>query len=164
MLERIKELRLELMQLEKELADYAQTSTSIEESCEALLQMNLAKRDFGYVYDSFSRLVAEAMGSVQSIALSNGAEIEKKSAYDRKTWQHKELARAVADKLVKMSIDMDTGEVVMSPEQIAESMLTYCAPSYWRVKELTSIGINADSYCETGELKTSIIVRKGDNE
>jgi hypothetical protein len=34
-------------------------------------------------------------------------------------------------------------------------------PSYWRIKELSAIGINADNYCEVDEPKTSIIVRKG---
>jgi len=55
---------------------------------------------------------------------------------------------------------MDTGEVLKSPREIAMDMVTYCAPSYWRVKELNKIGINPDNYCEVGELKTSIIVRK----
>jgi hypothetical protein len=42
-------------------------------------------------------------------------------------------------------------------------MLAYCAPSYWRIKELNKIGLNADNFSETGELKTSIIVRKPKN-
>jgi hypothetical protein len=43
-------------------------------------------------------------------------------------------------------------------------MLNYCAPSYWKIKELQKLGINADNYCEVGQLKTSIIVRKGENQ
>jgi hypothetical protein len=164
MLERIVALRDEFMRLEEELRNYATQTPEVEKACEVLLQLNLAKRDFSSTYDVFAMLISEIMGNSQNISLPNGAQIEKKSAYDRKTWQHKELANAVADKLVKMSVDMDTGEVLMTPEQIAQSMLTYCAPSYWRVKELNSIGINADNYCESGELKTSIIVRKGDNQ
>ena len=39
-------------------------------------------------------------------------------------------------------------------------LLDYLQPSYWRIKELSKLGINADQYCEVGELKTSIIVRK----
>ena len=164
MLEKIVSLRDSFLQLEQELRDYMSQNPEVEKACEVLLQMNLAKRDFGSTYDVLAMLVGEMIKGSEVISLPNGAQIEKKSAYDRKTWQHKELANAVAEKLVKMSIDMDTGEVLMSPEQIAQSMLTYCAPSYWRVKELNSIGINADNYCETGDLKTSIIVRKGDSQ
>jgi hypothetical protein len=39
-------------------------------------------------------------------------------------------------------------------------MLDYCAPSYWRVKELAKIGINADKFCDVSESKESIIVRR----
>jgi hypothetical protein len=39
-------------------------------------------------------------------------------------------------------------------------MLDFVQPSYWRVKELAKFGINADNYCEVGDYKTNIIVRK----
>jgi hypothetical protein len=42
-------------------------------------------------------------------------------------------------------------------------LLDYLQPSYWRVGELSKIGLNADNYCETGEPKVSLIVRKGKN-
>jgi hypothetical protein len=58
---------------------------------------------------------------------------------------------------------MDTGEVTKSTRQIALEILDYCAPSYWRIKELGKIGVNPDNYCEVGELKTSLIVRKSKN-
>lgn len=116
------------------------------------------------VYDSFSAKFGEMMAGESVVSLEGNAIIEKKSSYERKAWQHKDLARAVIDRLSQMSVDMDTGEIVKSPEEIAMDLLTYCAPSYWRVKELNNIGINPDMYCETGQLKTSIIVRKGDNQ
>jgi hypothetical protein len=55
---------------------------------------------------------------------------------------------------------MDKGEVIMKSIEIAMKRLDYVLPSYWRIKELSKLGINADQYCEVGELKTSIIVRK----
>jgi hypothetical protein len=55
---------------------------------------------------------------------------------------------------------MSTGEVVLSTEDLLKKVLDYIQPSYWRVKELSKIGINADNYCEVGDYKTSIIVRK----
>jgi hypothetical protein len=59
-----------------------------------------------------------------------------------------------------LAIDMDTGEVVMSPQEVAERVLDYVQPSYWRIKKLAELGINADNYCELGEPKTSIAVRR----
>jgi hypothetical protein len=115
------------------------------------------------VYEQFANLFADIMGASDTLLLPDGTTIEKKSSYDRKGWKHLDLGSAVADRIVKMSVDMDTGEVTKSPKQIAEEMLTYCAPSYWRIKELNKIGINADSFSEVGELKTSIIVRKPKN-
>jgi uncharacterized protein YijF (DUF1287 family) len=38
-------------------------------------------------------------------------------------------------------------------------MLSYGAVSYWRVKNLSKIGLVADEYCDVGEPKTSLVVR-----
>jgi hypothetical protein len=61
---------------------------------------------------------------------------------------------------MESSVDLDTGEVLLSPQEIAVKMLDFVQPSYWRVKELAKFGINADNYCEVGDYKTNIIVRK----
>ena len=66
------------------------------------------------------------------------------------------------DRIQQSSIDMDTGEVVKSPKEMAMQMLDYLAPSYWRVGKLNEIGLNADLYCEPSEPKTSVIVRGGE--
>ena len=159
-------LRRAIVDLDKVVSEYIQSSPDQKECGDALLQLNLAKRDLSVVYDSLSKGFSDIMGDGQEsvIHLGNGALIEKKSAYDRRGWQHKEIASAVVDRLVQSAIDIDTGEVLKSPTQIALDLMTYCAPSYWRVKELSTLGINADNYCETGELKTNIIVRKGNKE
>jgi len=54
---------------------------------------------------------------------------------------------------------METGEVLKTPKEMVEQMIEFCGISYWRVKELSKIGINADNYCEVGEPKTNIIIR-----
>lgn len=159
-LEKIIELRMMIDSLEQELDKIDTFSMDVKDFCTLLVELNYAKRDLGYAYGRLENLVSKAMDSTENIALDNGATIEKKFSYDRKGWNHKSLASAVAQKIVQMSIDMDTGEVIKTPEQIAEEMLTYCAPSYWRIKELGKLGIVADRYCEVGELKASIIVRK----
>lgn len=163
----VNDFRKSILKLYDSLQEYQQDETlNPEVAGEILLQINLAKRDISTVYESFSKFFSDLMEKEQSILLnlSGGAIIEKKSSYDRKGWQHKELANVVVDRIIQSSVDMDTGEVLKSPKEIALDLLNYCAPSYWRIKELSAIGINADNYCESGELKTSIVVRKGDNQ
>jgi hypothetical protein len=147
-------------ELDMELMEYVDSSPDMIEACTLLAELNFLKRDLATAYDSLSFAMGRIMGNEQEVNLENGVQIEKTSSYERKGWKHKELGSAVADKLIRMSIDMDTGEVIKSPQDIALDMLTYCAPSYWRVKELNKIGINPDNYCDVGDLKTSIIVRK----
>jgi hypothetical protein len=163
-LEKIAELRVLIFNLEEEIMKTIDDGATLEEAGNMLLQLNLTKRDMGTAYDAVAHRFGQMMDMESAVPLAGNAIIEKKSSYERKAWQHKEIARAVISRLGQMSVDMDTGEVVKSPEEIAMDLMTYCAPSYWRIKELNSIGINPDMYCETGQLKTSIIVRKGDSE
>jgi hypothetical protein len=158
--ERIADVRQYIRDLERELDDYVKSQPSAEDACGVLYEMNMIKRDMSSVYDSLSTSVGQLI--TENVQLKNGGVIEKKSSYERRAWQHKDLASVVAQKLVRLSVDMDTGEIIKSPEEIAMQVLDYVQPSYWRVKELSSLGIDVDNYCETGVLKTSIIVRKGD--
>ena len=160
--ERIADIRQYILDLERELDDYIKSQPDVEDACGVLYEMNMIKRDMSSVYDSLSTSVGQLIADGKNVQLKNGGVIEKKSSYERRAWQHKDLASVVAQKLVRMSVDMDTGEIIKSPEEIAMQVLDYVQPSYWRVKELSSLGINVDNYCETGVLKTSIIVRKGD--
>lgn len=160
MIDKINAIKQMIAELDLEISEYIKSSPDVTQACEYLAEMNFLKRDFSFVYDTFSYAMIGVLGDSESVVLSSGVEIEKKSAYDRKGWDHKSLGNAVADKLIQMSVDMDTGEVLKTPHEIAVDLLTYCAPSYWRIKELNKIGINPDNYCEVGDLKTSIIVRK----
>jgi len=144
------------------LSKYLETSPDLAEAAEILAQLNVLKRDVAVVYDSFSGGVAKLMGNLGFIETASGAVVEKKSAVDRKKWMHAELASAVAQRLSEMSIDMDTGERIMTAEQMIQKLLDYAAVSYWRVGKLGELGINPDIYCEQGEHKTNIIVRLGD--
>jgi Zn-dependent M32 family carboxypeptidase len=160
--ERIADIRQYILDLERELDDYIKSQPDVEDACGVLYEMNMIKRDMSSVYDSLSTSVGQLIADGKNVQLKNGGVVEKKSSYERRAWQHKDLASVVAQKLVQMSVDMDTGEIIKSPGEIAMQVLDYVQPSYWRVKELSSLGINVDNYCETGVLKTSIIVRKGD--
>lgn len=156
---RIQAIRSALLDFDRALSEEAKTM-SVNELCEVLVGLSRTKDELAQIYSDVSRITAEAFGDDSELLLNDGSRIEKRNASDRRGWQHKEIAALVAKKLVAMSIDMDTGERVMSAEEIAQRVLDYVQPSYWRVKQLSELGINADDYCEVGETKTNIIVRK----
>lgn len=126
---------------------------------DTLVLLHSIKGDVASMFTQYSNLFANKIQTNEATA-SNGQLIEKKTAYDRKGWEHEKLATEVLRRLGQTSVDMDTGEVVLSSEEIALKLLDYVQPSYWRVKELSKLGINADMYCEVGEEKTNIIIRK----
>ena len=107
-----------------------------------------------------SELEQAAIGKMEEdiIVLSSGQQVERRTGADRKAWDHKGLASIVANRIYESSIDMDTGEVLLSPMEMMAKMLDYAAPSYWRVGELGKIGVSADSYCEKSEGKVSISI------
>jgi hypothetical protein len=128
--------------------------------CEALSRVHEAKSRVSALYEKLSARTADALGDAQEIVLEDGTKIEKKWSSTRRGWQHRDLAQAVAGRLSDKSVDMETGEVLMSPKEIAEQMVEYLQPSYWKVKKVAELGLDVDNYCEVGETKTSIIVRK----
>jgi hypothetical protein len=124
---------------------------------EALFFLSRIKREITELFDQTQAKLVNLMGDEPEIT-SRNVNYEKKQGSPRKSWNHKELGQLVADRIVDMSVDMDTGEVTKSTNEMLAQMLTYCGVSYWRVKELNKIGINADRFCEVGEPKTSIII------
>lgn len=158
-LDDVRTLRKLIMALDEQLNDFLTSEPTDDEAAEMFLEVNLAKRDMSYLYGSLEAKMISMMKD-ELMTLRDGAEIERKVAASRTKWQHKDIASAVADRIVQSSIDPDTGEFMSSPREVAERMLDYVQPSYWRATKLGEIGINPDHYCES-ELKTSIIVRKG---
>ena len=77
--------------------------------------------------------------------------LETKTGAPRKKWDHEKLAELVAQRISDTAIDMETGEVTKSPQQMIKELLTYAAPSYWRAAALRDLGIEADDYCDVGE-------------
>lgn len=131
-----------------------------EDLAACVTQMHAFKNELTMVYDIACKLLIEAMGNTPEIVTPTGTKVEKKTGADRKTWQHAELAKNIASRLSDMAVDMETGEVLMTTQEMIVKLLDYCAPSYWRVKELAKIGINADRFCEVSEAKTNIVIRK----
>lgn len=161
-------LRIDLESIRRLIADVSiktsellrSESNSINDKCEVLIFLNDIKRDAGMAYDESMNMLAEKMED-SIVYMPDGTEVERKQSADRKAWDHKGLAVEVAGKISQLATDMDTGEIVLTPEEMMIKMLDYAAPSYWRVGELGKIGVNPDSYCEKSEGKTSIIIKKG---
>ena len=158
-LENVRTLRLLLAQLDERVSEI---DGGAEEVANLVLELNLAKVELGIVYDQVSGLLGNLMVDDPLIELRDGAQVERKMGSTRKGWNHKDLANVVIDRIQQSSVDMDTGEVVITPKEMAIQMLDYLAPSYWRVGKLNEIGLNADLYCEPSEPKTSVIVRRGE--
>ena len=154
----VSELRKFLNSLDESLSESEEFS--IEEIADVLLELNLAKRDLGYIYQSVESALAAKMTD-KILDLRDGAQIERKVATSRSKWRHKDLASDVAARIRQSAVDMDTGEVVMTPEDMVVKLLDFVQPSYWRVGELGKIGLNPDNYCEVGDTDISIILRKG---
>ena len=157
----IAEFREVINQLDESLSKWAAGGVDLDEACEVLVSLNRAKAELAMVYDSVSGVVSEAMADLPEIVLEDGAKVEKKFAAGRTGWQHKDLGQAVANRIVDLSVDMDTGEVLATPAEMISQVFEYVQPSYWRIKALQGIGINPDNFCEVGDTKASIIVRKG---
>lgn len=155
----VADFRSALLVLDENLSKHLRVA-SLEEACNTLVSVNKLKAEIAVVYDSVVAKVSHLMDQQAEVNLEDGSKVEKRWASDRKGWQHQELAATVAQRLLQSSVDMDTGEILYTQEQIIAQLLDYVQPSYWRVKELQKIGINADMYCEVGETKSSIIVRK----
>lgn len=149
-----------VLDLDEAISAFSKSDPDLEQACEALVAVNRLKGELGIVYQQLEAIVSQVMDQVPEIQLSDGSKVEKRSASDRKAWKHADLATEVARRLSDMSVDLDTGEIVMSPEEMVVKVLDFVQPSYWRVKELNKIGITADRFCEVGEPKESIIVRK----
>jgi hypothetical protein len=155
----IDELNKVLMDVDNSFRDLS-NAVDAEELALCITQLHAFKNDLTAVYDTCCKLLIDAMGNTPEIVVSSGVKVEKKTGADRKTWQHVDLAKNIASRLSDMAVDMETGEVTMTTQEMVVKLLDYCAPSYWRVKELAKIGINADRFCETSEAKTNIVIRK----
>ena len=159
--ETIRHLVKTLMEAEDALHEFLESEPPIEDVAKSLVELNELKGQVSDIYGIYSAKVLSILQNADISDMAVGkARIEIKSAADRKKWVHEDLANAVTKRLVDMSVDMDTGEVLLSPNEIAKKMLDFVQPSYWRVKELAKIGINADQYCEVGEYKQNIIIRR----
>lgn len=133
---------------------------AVEDACELLVRLSNLKTQLALIYDDQAKFLVEKMNDKEAVTLSTGEMVEKKWSKDRKGWQHKDLASIVASRIENLAVDMDTGERVLTTTEMITKLLDFVQPSYWRVTALNEIGVNADDYCEAGESKPSISIRK----
>lgn len=136
----------------------ALTSGEIDDVAKIVAVLDYLKKEIGEMAEQAKTVMADLMGASPEYTNDRFA-FEKKQGAQRKSWDHKSLAKIVADRMVEMNIDLDTGEVFKSPSELIAEAFEFAGVSYWRIKELQKIGVNADSYCEVGEGKTNIIIR-----
>lgn len=149
-----------LLALDESIVAFGKEQPSLDDACAALVALNKLKGDLTIVYEQMVKIVSAAMGDIPEFTLPDGSKIEKRSASDRKAWMHEPLIHEVARRIQDISVDLETGERTMSTEDMIVKVLDFVQPSYWRVKALNELGISADKFCEVGETKESIIVRK----
>jgi len=160
MVDQVAEVYAKVRELDHLLSDYISQKPDVSEAAEVLFRTHGLKREIATTHDVFSGKVGEFMDTSNEITLISGGTVEKKIGADRKKWHHPQLATRVAERLHEMSVDMDTGEVVMTAQDMVVKLLDYAAISYWRVGKLGEIGINPDQFCEQGDYKTNIIIRE----
>jgi hypothetical protein len=161
-----KEIRAQLISLDDFLNNEKTLNSELEEALGHLVELNKLKKEISELYDSYSSKMIDRMESVneKEVKLQSGAELKCKSGAPRKAWDSENLMKTVYSRLRQSSVDMDTGEVGLSDEEIVIKLLDYLQPSYWRVGALNELGINADQYCEVGEPKTNIAIYTKDEK
>lgn len=132
----------------------------LEDAAQILLSMANAKNSLRDTYGAYEAILANSMGDIYQINLPGGATAERMEGAPRKAWDHKRLAKAVSERIVQSSMDFETGEILMTREEMVEAMLRYAAPSYWRVKQLKALGLDANDYCELGDPKVSVVIKQ----
>lgn len=148
-----------LNELYENVASFGESATSVDEACKILVDVYEMKKNMSLIYDTLSHAVGQLFSDGEIVSV-NDFTVEKKYSKSRTAWKHKELASLVSNKIRQMSIDIETGEILISTEEMIQGLLEYMQPSYWKVGQLNQIGIDVDDYCNSSETKESIIIKK----
>jgi len=136
--------------------DYA----SVEEMMQLASDAHLVKSYATELFNELQSMLTEKIGSLPTPVTVDGATVEIKSGSARKTWDHKALMNEVSRRIVDKSVDMETGEITMSSQEMIQHAMEYMGVSYWKVGNLKDLHIDADDYCEVGEPKKSLVIRR----
>lgn len=133
-------------------------SMDVDEIADIVVSLDILKRAVNDLLEEAKLALSDIMGDSPEISAGSFV-FEKRQGGNRKSWDHKSLAKIVAERITEMNVDFDTGEVTKSSSELISDAFQFAGVSYWRVKELQKIGVNADAYCEVTEAKPSIIIR-----
>jgi hypothetical protein len=133
---------------------------NLEASIELLVALNSVKSNLNSAYASYEQTVAAGMEETYQLTLPGNIVVTRRQGGSRKKWDSKRLGKEVAHRIVDQSIDMDTGEILYSTEEMIAQLLQYAAPSYWRVTELKKIGIDANNYSTVEDGKISVVIER----
>lgn len=127
----------------------------------ALIALDGLRANLATVRDACEKRLVESMEELPEITVP-GAVLQKRRSDSRKAWSHADLVADLADRLVQMSVDMETGERLLSTEDLIKQVVDYAGVSYWRVGALSKIGLAADDYCEVTEGPMKIRIQRLD--
>lgn len=149
-----------LFTLELNVKELGSTPPDLKTACELLVKLSEFKTWLSLIQHDMEAITVKLFETEEIFITDDGTTVEKKFDTNRKAWKHKELATVVADRIRSMAIDLDTGEVTLTPDQMVVKLLEFVQPSYWRLRPLNEIGINPDDYCTVGDTKPVISIRK----
>jgi hypothetical protein len=135
-------------------------SASAEDLMQLASDLHLVKAYTTELFNELQTIVTDHIGNTANPVSVDGATIEIKSGSPRKTWDHQGLINDVSKRIVDSSIDLDTGEVTKTPVQMIREALDFAGISYWKVTKLKELHLDADEYCEVGESKKSLVIRR----
>lgn len=145
-------------------SDLIQMDSLDDYSTEDILQLasdlHLAKSLVGDLFNELQTRVTDHLGSLPIPVAVDGATIEIKAGSPRKTWDHDSLINDVTKRIVDSSIDLNTGEVVKTTPEMIKEALAFAGISYWKVTKLKELHLDADEYCEVGEAKKNLVIRR----
>lgn len=155
------EFQTALMELDAQLAEISSKGDwPLEDVSETYFQLNSFKGQIALLVKQMESFLISRMSEVEAVSVSSGDMLVKEWSKSRKAWQHKDLAKAVAQRIQSLAFDMDTGEKTMDTGEMIEALLDYVQPSYWRVGALQKIGLNADNFCESGDSEPKIKIER----
>jgi hypothetical protein len=135
-------------------------STEKEELLQFASDLHAAKGYISELFNEVQSVVTEHLGHLAVPVTVDGATVEIKSGSPRKTWDHQSLIEDVSKRIVDSSVDLNTGEVIKSPTEMIREALQFAGISYWKVTKLKELHLDADEYCEVGESKKNLVIRR----
>lgn len=121
---------------------------------------HLLKTSSGDLFSFYQDVMVEKIGTTPHPVSTSNCTIEIQKGSSRKSWDHDSLSSVVARRIFESSIDLDTGEMTKSPQDMMKELMKYGAISYWRVSALKDLNIDADDYCEVSEPTKKLVIRR----